>query len=93
MKSIQRLTPATAVDQIIPLWNQIVDRASSIGLTKRYATVHATTALTLQVINGPGSKDFIEIASPGSRISIRDSNPWQFLETGWSSHATQYLRY
>ena len=43
MQNIQGTTPVLAVDQIIPIGNDVIDRAAAI--TKRNAAVHATRSL------------------------------------------------
>ena len=43
VKLPKRLFPAPAINQVIPIWNEIVDRTS--GVTEGYAAIHAARAL------------------------------------------------
>mmetsp|Transcript_2985 Transcript_2985/g.5511 ORF Transcript_2985/g.5511 Transcript_2985/m.5511 type:complete len:225 (-) Transcript_2985:109-783(-) len=48
VQTINGFSPLTIVDKIVPLWNQIVHRTTSVRLTKGSATVHTTSRLNLE---------------------------------------------
>ena len=52
VQTVERLAPLTVVDEIIPLGDQVIDRAARPGLAKRHAAVHAACSLPLQVFVG-----------------------------------------
>src|SRR5712672_2468755 len=43
VQPVERVFPTALVDQVIPLGNEIVDRAARVALAERYATIHATS--------------------------------------------------
>jgi hypothetical protein len=56
VQPIERLVPQAAVHQVVPLGNQVVDRATGghaadelAGLAERYAAIHAARALLAQM--------------------------------------------
>src|SRR5258708_27191365 len=56
VQAIERVTPVATIDKVVPLWNQVIDRAAGsspvndlAGMTARHAAVHAARALLAQV--------------------------------------------
>ena len=45
VQALERLFPSAVINEVVPLGNQIVNRAAVFGLTERHAAVHAARAL------------------------------------------------
>ena len=45
MKSVDRVSPLVLVHEIIPLGNQVADRAAGVSLTKWRSAIHAASSL------------------------------------------------
>ena len=86
VQAIQRFAPVTAVDEVVPLRNQIVDRATVGRLTERDAAIHAARALHGQVLRVVRGIDFLEIEQPLRRIAIRLGLARKFFEPSGFSH-------
>ena len=52
VQPIERVAPAALIDQVVPLGDQVVDRAAVVRLAKRHAAVHAARALVAQMVLG-----------------------------------------
>jgi hypothetical protein len=50
VKALERVAPTSAVNEIVPFGNQVVDRAAVVRLTERHAAVHAARALIAQML-------------------------------------------
>jgi hypothetical protein len=48
VQPVQGFAPAALVDEVVPLRNQVVDRATVVRLAERHATIHAAGALALE---------------------------------------------
>src|SRR5690606_2762969 len=49
VQTVQGFAPAAAVHQIVPLGNQVIDRAAGVTLAVGHAAIHATRALLAQM--------------------------------------------
>src|SRR5258708_26377886 len=56
VQAIERVTPVATIDKIVPLWNQVIDRAAGsstvndlAGMTERHPAVHTASALLSQM--------------------------------------------
>ena len=77
MEAFQRFAPKTAVDEIVPLRNQVVDRAAAghptdelTRMAERDAAIHATGALLLEFFIRVVVVNFLPISDAGERIAI-----------------------
>ena len=77
MQPLQRFLPETAIDQIVPLGNQIIDRAARghaadqlAGMAKRNAAIHAARALLAQLRFGKMLVKLVPIFHPLQRRTI-----------------------
>ena len=86
VQPIQRLAPMASIDEIVPLGNQVVDRAAVVGLAKRDAAVHAAGALLGQVAHVMAGVDFVEVKQPGGGVPIGRGMALEFHESGWFAH-------
>ena len=78
VQSIQRIAPATLIDQIVPFRDQVVDRAARghvghhvTGVAERYATVHAPGALNLQVHLRKMLVKLLPVQNPQHWLTVR----------------------
>ena len=69
VQPVERVLPAALVNEVVPLGNEVVDRAARFALAERHAAIHAAGALRAQVQLGRRGEDFQEIfaRSSGSR--------------------------
>ena len=88
VQAIERILPAAVVDEVVPLGNQVVDRATGSRsgrtarrnpCTARLACAGATSAGAVKI-----SK---KVLHPLERIAIRHRLPFEFFKTGWFTHA------
>ena len=86
VQPIERVLPAALVDQVVPLGNEIVDRAARFALAKRHAAIHAARTLRAQVQLGRRGEDFQEILRPLQRIAIRHRLPLEFFKACGFAH-------
>src|SRR5690606_37074295 len=68
VQTVERLLPTSLIDEVVPLWNQVVDRTTVSGLTERHAAVHAACALDLEVLLRRRREDLLEIAGALGRV-------------------------
>jgi hypothetical protein len=61
VQGFERIFPAPAVDEIVPLRNQVHDRTTGIALTKGHTAIHATGALDLELVLGDRLVHFLPI--------------------------------
>ena len=62
VKAIDGCPPLVAVDQVVPVGNQVAQRAAVVA--EGDATVHTTTGLNLQIIVGKGFVDLFPVVKP-----------------------------
>ena len=87
MQPIERVAPAALVDQVVPLGNQIVDRAAAGRLAERHAAVHAAGALrACRCSTGGVGVDLEKVARPLERVAVGDSLAWELFESGGFAH-------
>jgi hypothetical protein len=85
--------PEFAIDQIIELRNEIVDRAATCHaanqdstVAKRYSAVHATGTLSPQILIGHIQMKLIPVADPLQRFPVSGYFTFIFHESGRFSH-------
>src|SRR6266542_6560172 len=84
MQDIERRPPLPAIGEIVPVRNDVVDRAP--GLTKRNAAVHAAGALPRGFVIGEGQDEFA-IVRDAPRYRFRCLfDPLQFDEACYFPH-------
>jgi hypothetical protein len=60
MKAFNRVFPMVAIDEVIPIGNQVAERATVIA--KRNTTIHATTSLTIKFVRVERLVDLFPVA-------------------------------
>ena len=86
VQSINRLTPAVLVDEMVPLRNQVVDRAAGAGLAKGHAAIHTARALSLQMLLGGIRIDLVVVVHALERIAIRHRLALELHKSCWFTH-------
>ena len=86
MQALQCLLPAALIHHVIPFGDQIVNRATFIGLTEWHTTVHAPGSLCGQVPIIVFGVNFLEIYQPFHGITIGLGFPIEFLKPCELSH-------
>jgi hypothetical protein len=86
MQPVEGVFPTALVDEVVPLRNQVIDRAARIALAKRHAAIHATSTLRPQKHIRRGGEDFQEIFHPLQRIAVRHRLAFEFFKTCGFAH-------
>jgi hypothetical protein len=88
VQPIQRVAPAAVIDQVVPLRDQVVDRAAGGALAERHAAIHAAGSLPLEMLLRRMREDLFEIGHPLDRIAVRNRLAGELFESGGFTHAT-----
>ncbi len=86
VQAIERLLPAPPVDEVVPLGNQVVDRATRVRLTKRHTAIHAARALALQALFRRLRVDLAVILQALVLVTVGNGLPRVLHESGWLAH-------
>lgn len=70
-QSVQSVLPLALEDEIVPLGDNVSDRASRVRLTERNTTVHATGRLGLALVLVEARREFLEILNTLARVAVR----------------------
>ena len=73
VQAFDRIIPIGLVDQVIPFWNEIAQRASV--MTERYAAVHATSGLDFQLRIREWLVHLLPVPQPDRDRPTRRPNP------------------
>ena len=84
VQPLDRRLPAIAVDEIVPVGNQIAQRASLMA--ERDAAVHAPRALLLQLVLGIRQIDFVPVLQALGHRTGRHLLAMNFDEACWFTH-------
>ena len=84
MEDFDGFAPVALVNQIVPVRNDVVDRASVMAI--RDTTIHATRPLFLEFVFGQGNNEFLVILDPVSDQAIASILTRNFHETGRFAH-------
>src|SRR6185312_16973547 len=90
---LERLAPEAAIDQIVPLGNQVVNRAPRCTaveqlprLAERHAAVHAARGLVPQPPLLHVVMELVPVAHALERRAVDRQLPQIFDESGWLTH-------
>jgi hypothetical protein len=86
VQSIDRFAPAIVVDQIVPLRDQILDRATGSRLTEWDAAVHATSALFSQVLYLGRRVNLVIVIDSDYRQTPRNFLSVELFKSGGFAH-------
>ncbi len=89
VQPVERVAPTALIDQVVPLRNQVVDRAAVVRLTERDAAVHAACALIAQMLLVGRRENLTEVADTLGRVPIRDALLRILHEASRLTHARQ----
>ena len=92
VQTFDRLFPALLINEMIPLGDEVVDRAAVAGLAKRHAAIHATRALRLQVALLGRGVDLVVIVQALQRIAIRHRLALKLHKSSWFTHLEKSFR-
>src|SRR5262249_53333203 len=84
VQAIDRLAPAVAVDEVVPVRNQVAQRTALV--TERDAAVHAAGALLLQCLGRPRQHDLLPVAHAFGDRPIRLFVPLELDEARYLAH-------
>ncbi len=91
VQAIQRIAPAILIHQVVPLGNQIVNRAAGSRLAEWDATIHAPRSLRLQVVALRLCEDLQKIIRAIQRIPIGNSLSREFFEASRFAHGNPLM--
>ena len=93
VQALERLLPAAAEDQVVPLGNQVVDRAAAghagndvAGVAERRAAVHAARALGGAFLVVAVDLEFLPVLDAFERGDFGIGLASDFHESGWFAH-------
>src|SRR5437762_1276095 len=85
VQPLDRLVPAAAENEIVPIGNDVAERATLV--TKRNAAVHAACALLLQLLLGIRPHDLIPVMQALPDRAVRLFRAFELDETSGVTHA------
>ncbi len=98
MQAIQGFSPTSAIDEVIPFGDQVVDRATrshalqkTTGMAKRNTTIHAARALLLESFFRHVFVELVPVQQTDEWLAIRRNFPSHRHETPRVSH--RYLTF
>ena len=96
VEAFQCFAPEAAVDEVVPLGDQVVDRAAAghpadelARVAERHAAVHAAGALFLELLVGVMVVDLLPVADAGEGIAVRREFALVFDKSGRFSHGAE----
>src|SRR5262249_41677970 len=94
MQAIERLTPQSAINKIVPLRNEVIDGAAGghalqdrAGVTERHAAVHAASALGTQLLHVGVLVELGPIVNALRRLPHQRQLAWKFEKSRWLTHS------
>ena len=92
MQLLDRVAPLAAVDEIVPVGDQVAQRAALVA--ERHAAVHAAGALTPQLGLGLQREVLVVVVDAAARIALVEPDAVNREECSELAHvdAREYLR-
>src|SRR5271166_1566781 len=84
MQRADRRFPLVAIDEVVPVWYQIVDRTAVVA--ERNAAIHATRRLLRQFRFRQRLEEFGPRPAPRLGLFVAAIVPLDFEEPGWLAH-------
>src|SRR6185436_2045493 len=98
MQALERLLPQAAVDEVVPLRDEVVHRAARghardqfAGVAERHSAIHAARALLSQALLVHVVVELVPVAHALGRGTIHRQLAQIFYETCWLTHLTIHL--
>ncbi len=95
----QRFLPEAAVDQVVPLRYQVVDRTADRGaldgravMAEGHTTVHAARTLLAQPLLVHVVMELVPVANPFARGPVYRQFAYELDESSWLAHVSCHLR-
>ena len=93
VQPLERLAPEAAVDQVVPLGDQVVDRAARghaadqlAGVAEGHAAIHAAGALVAELLLLHVVMKLVPVAHALQRRTVHGQFPQIFDESSWFAH-------
>ena len=97
MQAGERFAPEVAIDEVVPLRDQVVDRAAGghaveklAGMAERNAAIHATRALVAEFPLLHVHMEFVPVAHAFQRRAVHGQFPQIFDESSWLTHGKNF---
>jgi hypothetical protein len=84
MQSVEGLAPLVAVDQVVPVGDEVPERAPLVA--ERDAAVHAAGSLVLELHHGEAREDFFIVLAAFLDGPITGGVSREFHESGGLTH-------
>ena len=84
MQALNRVTPMTAIHQVVPVGNEVAKRTSVVA--KRNSAIHATTGLMIQFIFWKWFVHFTPIGDTHRNGATLRRLALPIQESGWFTH-------
>jgi hypothetical protein len=81
---VDRLAPAVAVDEVVPVGDQVAERAAVVA--ERHAALHAARALLAQTLDRQRGEELSVVANALARIAFRRVDPLDLEEPAELAH-------
>jgi hypothetical protein len=81
---VDRLAPAVAVDEVVPVRDQVAERAAVVA--ERHAALHAARALLLELRHRRRDHELAEVLDPLLRVALRAQDPLDAQEGAELAH-------
>ena len=81
---VDRLAPAVAVDEVVPVRDQVAERAAVVA--ERHAALHAARALLLELRHRRRDHELAEVRDPLLRVALRVVDPLDAQEGAELAH-------
>src|SRR6478736_4512101 len=98
VEALERLLPQAAVDQVVPLRDQVVDRAAGrhaadelAGVAEGNAAIHAARALRAQLLLLHVVVEFLPVAHALGRRAVGGKFAQVLDEAGWFTHGFEAI--
>ncbi len=82
---VDRLAPAAAIDEVVPVGDQVAEGAAVVA--EGDAAVHAATALLLELLVGEDAEDLLVVGHALTRVALRHRHTMDLQEASGVAHA------
>ena len=82
-----RVVPAVAVDEVVPVRDEVAQRAAVVA--ERHAALHAARALRGELLVGPADQELLVVLRALGRVAVRDADALDLQEGPDLAHAVQ----
>ena len=90
VQTLDRVTPLIAVDQIVPVRDQVAERAPVVA--ERDPTIHAACGLVVELLGGKRLVHLVPVLEPNRHRTMLRRRPIELHESCWLTHVRLLAR-